>query len=308
MGTVNTISVQTDKDQSLGDLQHLLGSLSVAEFFADFWNRQAFYMPGHPHKFRGLFDEAAFHRGLGKCEHLKVGYTNEQGWPAHRVIAPAEVLEMLQQGKTVCASSIDLGDAILKDFLKLFRTSFAALGRFLFNSYLSPDGAGFGLHLDHHPVFILQIEGRKRWWYSREPALQRTLTNISFPDDRKVLKLPWVTVTRPPESSLCEVVLCPGDVLYLPKGSWHRAKAIGSSLALTLAMETISPMELVQAGLGPSLNTVELRDPLPGFRRESFEGEMPEELNEIFGAALHQLRSSLASLTPKDLYELWKRS
>ena len=35
---------------------------------------------------------------------------------------------------------------------------------------------------------------------------------------------------------------------------------------------------------------------------------MPEELNEIFGTALHQLRSSLASLTPKDLYKLWKRS
>jgi hypothetical protein len=57
----------------------------------------------------------------------------------------------------------------------------------------------------HHPVSILQLEGQKRWWYSREPRLKQVISNISFPVGRDLLKLPWVTVQRPTEESLCEV-------------------------------------------------------------------------------------------------------
>ena len=63
-----------------------------------------------------------------------------------------------------------------------------------------------------------------------------------FPPDRNVLKLPGVTVTRPVEASLSEVILNPGDILQLPKGTWRRVQASGGSLGLTLAMESASPL------------------------------------------------------------------
>jgi len=91
------------------------------------------------------------------------------------------------------------------------------------------------------------------------------------PPDRNVLKLPWVTVTPPDEASLSEVILNPGDILQLPKGTWHRAQASGGSLGLTLAMESASPLELV-----------EFRNALPGYWVQSIQEGMPAELHAQF--------------------------
>jgi ribosomal protein L16 Arg81 hydroxylase len=255
-----------------------------------------------------LFDQAAFYRGAPDCFDLKVGYTDERGWPAHFNIKPSQIKEMLDSGKTVCASAINTGNPILTSFLDRVGKQFALLGRFFFNSYLSPDGAGFGLHLDHHPVMILQIEGRKRWWYSPEPALREVLSNISFPHGRDVLQLPWVTITRPAEASLREVILNPGDILYMPKGTWHRAQAIGGSLGLTLAMESASPLDLLQHALGPHLNRIELRNALPGYWEQSIQDQMPAELKAAFDCALSSLRSALNSVTPEELFRLWRQA
>jgi ribosomal protein L16 Arg81 hydroxylase len=291
-----------------GDLEHLIHPLDVRTFFERYWDRQALFLRGKPEKFAGLFDRAAFDRAVHHCADLKVGYTDEKGWPAHFNIKPEQVPEMLKSGKTVCASVIDPGNPELTAFVNRVKQSFALLGRFFFNSYLSPDGAGFGLHLDHHPVWILQIEGRKRWWYSPEPALRQVMTNVSFPKDRQELKLPWVTVTRPHEADLREAVLTPGDVLYLPKGTWHRAQALGGSLGLTLAMESIAPLEIIQLALRPHLNQVVFRDLLPAFSKVSVDNEAPAQLETVFATSLDRLRSLLDSITPTDLYQLWRQA
>jgi len=103
-----------------------------------------------------------------------------------------------------------------------------------------------------------------------------------FPPDRNVLKLPGVTVTRPVEASLSEVILNPGDILQLPKGTWRRVQASGGSLGLTLAMESASPLELIQYALGPHLNKVEFRNALPGYWVQSTQEGMPAELHAQF--------------------------
>lgn len=290
---------------NLGDLEHLISPIQPKHFFEEYWNRKALYQPGGPDKFRGLFDREAFFRALPKCPDLKVGYTDEKGWPAHCQIGPDQAESMLANGKTVCATSIEQGDPRLAAFLSSIRKHFAVAGNFLFNCYLSPDGAGFDLHLDDHPVCVLQIEGRKRWWYSPEPAMPAVLSNISFPKDRTSMQLPWVSVTRPREQDLSEVVLSPGDVLYLPKGSWHRAQAIGGSLALTMAMKSLSALELVQYALGPKLNNIDFRSALPGYWSEDAAKGIPTELEAAFETALHSLRQMLGSLTTSELFALW---
>ena len=298
-----TLEVQSHAAQ--GDLKALLYPIEEQAFFERYWNQKALYIRGVPDKFAGLFDRAAFDRGIHTCADLKVGFTDEKGWPGHFNIKPEQVEQMLAAGKTVCASVINPGNAVLTTFINQMARNFFVAGRFFFNSYLSPDGAGFGLHLDHHPVSILQIEGQKRWWYSPEPGLREVITNVSFPKDRDVLMLPWVTVTRPREEEVCEVVLSPGDVLYLPKGTWHRAQAIGGSLGLTLAMESVAPLELIQGALMPHLNKVELRSQAPGFWRQSVQNGITEELERIFESALRELRTAVNSMTPSDLYDVW---
>jgi hypothetical protein len=291
-----------------GDLTSLLHPMKLDTFFDQYWNRKALYLPGDEGKFASLFDEAAFFAGLEHCADLKVGYTDDRGWPAHFNIKPDQAPEMLASGKTVCASGIDKNNSRLTAFVDRVGEQFALLGRFFFNSYLSPDGAGFGLHLDHHPVMILQIEGSKRWWYSPEPGLRKVMTNVSFPRGLDVLRLPWTTVHRPPQESLCEVVLMPGDVLYLPMGTWHQAEAISGSLGLTLAMESVTPLDLLQLAMGPSLNRVELRSRVPGYWAPSIASGLPEDLRADFAAALAILQDSVGSFTPESLFDLWLRA
>jgi ribosomal protein L16 Arg81 hydroxylase len=292
---------------SQGDLEALFHPVQEQVFFEEYWNRKALYIPGKPEKFAGLFDRAAFDRAVHNCVDLKVGFTDENGWPGHFNVKPEQVTEMLADGKTVCASLIDPQNPVLTAFLNRIARHFAVAGKFFFNSYLSPDGAGFGLHLDHHPVSILQIEGQKRWWYSPEPGLKEVITNVSFPRDRDALKLPWVTVAKPREQDLCEVVLNPGDVLYMPKGTWHRAQAIGGSLGLTLAMESVVPLELLQAALLTHMNKVEFRSQVPGYWWRSAQNGMPPELERTLEAALRELRATVNSLTPADLYAVWRQ-
>jgi ribosomal protein L16 Arg81 hydroxylase len=292
---------------SQGDLEALFHPVQEQVFFEEYWNRKALYIPGKPEKFAGLFDRAAFDRAVHNCVDLKVGFTDENGWPDHFNVKPEQVTEMLADGKTVCASLIDPQNPVLTAFLNRIARHFAVAGKFFFNSYLSPDGAGFGLHLDHHPVSILQIEGQKRWWYSPEPGLKEVITNVSFPRDRDALKLPWVTVAKPREQDLCEVVLNPGDVLYMPKGTWHRAQAIGGSLGLTLAMESVVPLELIQAALLTHMNKVEFRSQVPGYWWRSVQNGMPPELERTLEAALRELRATVNSLTPADLYAVWRQ-
>lgn len=305
MTLTDELDVTMEQSAVSGKLADLLSPVDPEVFFNRYWNKKALYIKGHPTKLAGLFDRDAFMRAAHSCADLKVGYTDENGWPAHFNVRPDQIPEMLAKGKTVCASVVDPGEPRLTAFLNEYRKSFRVAGRFFFNSYLSPHGAGFGLHLDHHPVSILQLDGQKRWWYSSEPGLKQVLSNVSFPAGRDALKLPWVTVERPAEDSLCEVVLNAGDVLYLPKGCWHRAQAIGHSLGLTLAMESVSLLDLIQAALLPKFNTVAFRDALPGYPLADQTQEMPSELEELFASGLQEVRRLIEDFSPSELYASW---
>src|SRR5207244_11533076 len=80
------------------------------------------------------------------------------------------------------------------------------------NMYLTPAGAqGFGPHFDDHDVFIVQIEGYKRWrLYESARKLPLKFEDLIVPRERLV---------GPVE----EVRLEPGDLLYLPPGFVHEA-------------------------------------------------------------------------------------
>lgn len=102
------------------------------------------------------------------------------------------------------------------------------------NAYFSSGGAGsFGAHWDTHDVVVLQLVGRKRWQVSPP----------TFP-----LPLPGQTSTRsgqaaPPGAAL-DVLLEPGDALYLPRGWWHDVTPLPEpSLHLSVGIYTPSVLD-----------------------------------------------------------------
>ena len=88
------------------------------------------------------------------------------------------------------------------------------------NAYLTPlNSQGFAPHYDDVDVFILQLVGYKRWRvYS--PLNKREMLPRSSSRD--------YTEKEMDENGeeYMDVVLCPGDVLYLPRGWIHQAETV----------------------------------------------------------------------------------
>ncbi|WP_030421427.1 JmjC domain-containing protein [Streptomyces sp. NRRL F-5065] len=114
----------------------------------------------------------------------------------------------------------------------LVRTLGAELGHPVqANAYVTPPrNRGFDDHYDVHDVFVLQIEGTKRWLV-RRPVHPGPLRDEPWTEHRGAVA---EAAQGPPD---IDAVLEPGDVLYLPRGWLHAARARGEvSLHLTLGV------------------------------------------------------------------------
>ncbi|WP_144836605.1 cupin domain-containing protein [Kocuria rosea] len=130
------------------------------------------------------------------------------------------------------------------------------------NAYITPpQNRGFDDHYDVHDVFVLQIEGAKRW-VLHEPVHPDPLRDQPWTDRRSA-----VAEAAKGEAHL-DVVLEPGDALYLPRGWLHAAQAQGAvSIHLTLGIHTWTrhglAEQLAQEALALLAEDPEMRGSLP---------------------------------------------
>jgi bifunctional lysine-specific demethylase and histidyl-hydroxylase NO66 len=161
------------------------------------------------------------------------------------------------------------------------------------NAYLTPPNAsqGFAPHYDDIEAFCLQLEGSKRWKvYQPTLSLPRTSSEDFTTDDVQSMKLEM------------DIVLEPGDLLYMPRGWIHQACTLKDnneqhSLHLTVSamqqwawidlMEMILP-EAMEAVTASKTSTL-LRQGLPrGFMeymgvmyQEAKDDKLPESLQRV---------------------------
>ncbi|MFV8627919.1 JmjC domain-containing protein [Ralstonia pseudosolanacearum] len=120
------------------------------------------------------------------------------------------------------------------------------------NAYISfGSTSGFGPHNDDHDVVVLQLHGRKKWQFFRKKGLGEKAT---------VEHLTSVTKTDRGE----EIVVCAGDVMYVPKGTWHDVVALDEeSLHLTISLVYPTLADFIAWGLSQSQYGVPFKDLRP---------------------------------------------
>ncbi|MEU6023709.1 cupin domain-containing protein [Micromonospora sp. NPDC047134] len=167
-----------------------------------------------------------------------------------------KILELYAGGATLVLQGLHRNWPPLIDFT---RDLSLAVGQPLqVNAYLTPPGSqGFATHYDTHDVFVLQVDGRKHWRI-HPPVL---------PDPLE--RQPWggradeVAATAAGPATL-DVVLGPGDALYLPRGWLHSAQAQeSSSLHLTVGVRALTRYALVEELLALATEDPRLRAALP---------------------------------------------
>ena len=296
-------------------LPYLLAPISSEEFLERFWGRQPLYIPGLREKFRALFSLQRFEECLKRAASKQQVLVRASFDRAFTHITPAlsEAMQRYHEGATLCVQGLETVEPTLAEVVSAIRRELNFAGECDIRVYLSPHGQGFETHFDRRIATTLQIEGRKRWRFSKEVALEwphyQMDPSQTYPPNHEVED--WERCRPPAECAFEEVTLEAGDLLCLPAGCWHSAQAIGHSLALNLAFGTFGLWSV----LSPVLGTILVRErdwrgpPPPVLPRDVQPGKIPDSIRSYFGERLTELIGILEDLRSDSeaLHETWIR-
>jgi len=250
-------------------LAELIAPHDAAGFLDDVYERRALHAPGQdPDRFKSLISTAEIDRRLanevfreGEASMARAepklsesAYLNRNG-----VLDRGQAARLFQQGATLILSQLHTRLRPLADLCRALEADLSC--HVQTNIYLTPPTAqGFQTHYDNHCVFVLQVEGEKRWRLYDSPV------GAPYRGERFT---PGQYAAGEPSQ---ELVLKPGDVLYVPRGLMHDAVNEGSdapSLHITTGVITRTWADfLLEAVSEAALRLPELRRSLPpGFHR-----------------------------------------
>lgn len=156
------------------------------------------------------------------------------------------------------------------------------------NAYASwTDREGFGLHWDDHDVVVVQVHGSKRWRLYGSTREAPTFRDVESPES-------------PEGDPVADIVLAPGDVLYLPRGWWHAVMADQGteSLHLTFGMVPHTGADLMLWVVDQLRSSLALRKDIPRF------ASLPEQSDFIEAVR----REVLDMMADPRLVERWAES
>ena len=189
---------------------------------------------------------------------------------------------MLRQGASIVLPGIqELHPPIrpVADALEESLGGYAAIN--LYASWVATPG--FATHWDDHDVFILQVAGTKRWQIYGETR-RFPLVRDSEPP------------AEPPAAPVWNGMLRAGDVLYLPRGWWHDARAEAEdgsagagSLHLTCSTHAITGLDFMEWLTGRLT------------RHETFRRDLPHPTDRSGGAHYAALRELVLGELEGDL-------
>jgi 50S ribosomal protein L16 3-hydroxylase len=134
------------------------------------------------------------------------------------------------------------------------------------------DAGSVGPHYDEYDVFLLQVEGKRRW-------------QISTHYDRNDLVASSQLKLLKHFTAEAEWVLEPGDLLYLPPHVAHHGVAQGPCVTYSLGCRAPSVTELVQHIASHALRPFDEKD-----RYQDADLEQPRDAHCLDGASLERAR------------------
>jgi 50S ribosomal protein L16 3-hydroxylase len=266
----------------------LLGGLTPRAFMRRHWQkkpllvRQAVPAPAGVVDRVGLFALAARDDVESRLiRHDAKGWSLRHGPLARRALPP-----LAQPRWTLLVQGLDLHLESAHALMQRFRFVPDARLDDVMVSYAS-DGGGVGPHFDSYDVFLLQLQGRRRWRIGRlaQPQLEsgvplKILTNF-------VAEQEWL--------------LEPGDMLYLPPRWAHDGIADGECMTCSIGFRAPARDELAQGLLQHLLEGADrpASDPLyrdPSQPATADPARIPEGLRQFAQEALQRWLAGHASI------------
>lgn len=194
---------------------------------------------------------------------------------------PIKIMEFVKKGATIVANDIDSFTEGLRTVANVLEH--ALDGKAQANLYCSSrQRQAFDSHFDAHDVFAVHCDGEKRWkvYQTKEiwPIHHRRYDNHRFNlADRE---------KRRGEVAL-DIVMKPGDLLYIPRGQYHDAMAAkAGSIHIAFGVTQLIGLELVNLATDMLVDMDIFRQPLP--RTAEGERNLAQHLGKL-GQAFAEL-------------------
>jgi len=210
---------------------NLFSPLSLQEFNSQYLGQKPFAAAGTGASFRKMLSwellAELFSSSYADCWLVNQGRLNPQHYKENFRLNFAEAVNGFIAGHTVLVrhserAHRDLG-VIASDFYKVFQVPIDI------QLYATPQGQeGFDWHYDCEDVFVIQSSGQKEFTLRKNTDLvlsHRHCLPQSLEDFQKRSAGPEI-----------KCLLAAGDFLYIPRGYWHKARAITDSFHFSVGL------------------------------------------------------------------------
>lgn len=240
-------------------LAAIVAPMTAEAFVATHWPRQRLVQHGPAARFDGVPSV----RALGDVTSVLAGYPNlvmvvggpaldeTEGISDRFLTTPARAAAAYRAGATLELDCFDLHAPALRAAIEAMQVELG-LPRGAFAKaivYASTRGGGFKPHFDAYANFILHLRGEKEWSIAPNPHCVDPLEHydIDEPFMSPGLAASWTSeVPRAMPADAERIVLRPGTLLFLPRGTWHTTTAATQdSLSLNITFSQPTWLDLV---------------------------------------------------------------
>jgi ribosomal protein L16 Arg81 hydroxylase len=275
----------------------ILAPVTPAEFFGTYHGRTPLHVPGGANKFsnvmtRAKLDELIAVPGLWTGQSLQMARDSAMV-PAGDYLSAsgaadaAKVRALLGSGASLVLNDIDMAAPGLASVAAVARVLENALeAKVQANLYSSPrERRAFASHYDTHDVFAVHVEGEKLWRVY-EGRIDNPIEHPTFKSQTRAFH------EQAKGKVALEVLMKPGDLLYLPRGQYHDAVALSErTIHIAFGAVGVIGLDVVSALFARAVDDPLFRADLP--RRH---GQEPGAGEAAFAARLQALGKRLADL------------
>jgi ribosomal protein L16 Arg81 hydroxylase len=297
-------------NESSGLFGALIGPITEAQFLDQYWEKRALFIRGSAEK-TGLlqFSLERVYEILSRCPAgaatIRAQFFDRGGVHREFEISPQQVRNVYSAGMSVQISNMERLHPPIMDALNAIKRELNHPGRMYASVFLSPPSAGYGQHFDRDSIMTLQVEGSKTWNHDDGPVLTSPTSNIIGSDELTLnefrLRNPWASIQPPEPARMIRHDLQPGDILYLPGGTWHGTEARQDSLSVGIGFNSITSLEMIAQLLMTRLSSAEAwRIPIPQVKGS------PESIKAFLRERLAELQSSVREMSMTDIARVWQ--
>jgi ribosomal protein L16 Arg81 hydroxylase len=282
------------ENPSFGDLIH---PVTEEEFFSDYYGKKLLHIEGGARKFENVMSwdilagtlnqtvvwtskslQLVLDNDVVAAEAYCQPVTNRDGF---EVLQPdaKKVMGLLRRGASLVTNDIDSLSPVMSGVSSAMEERLAA--KVQANLYCSwQEHQAFGPHFDTHDVFAIHVAGEKLW-NIYETRMDDPIAHPKF----KTYGQAW-------HDSNCgaiaeQVLMRPGDLLYIPRGLYHDAMAkSGGTIHIAFGATNVIGLDVIEMLKATVVDDVAFRHNMP----------LPEQGEAAVSAWLGELGSRLGAI------------